>query len=74
VTVAERSSFECPYCTSSHVDRLYLASLNLDTCACLACGARWDEDSTTGEFRGRAASGSAIGLTDWGTGGSTRRS
>jgi hypothetical protein len=72
VNVADRNNFECPYCTSNYVDRLYLASLNLDTCACLACGARWDEDSTTGEFRGRAASGSAIGLTDWGAGGSRR--
>jgi len=68
VTLAERNSFECPYCTSSHVDRLFLASLNLDTCACLACGARWDEDATTGEFRGRAASASAFGLGDWGVG------
>jgi hypothetical protein len=67
VILAERSSFECPYCTSSYVDRLFLASLNLDTCACLACGARWDEDATTGEFRGRAATGSMVGH-DWGTG------
>jgi transcription elongation factor Elf1 len=61
--MAERTSFECPYCTSVHVDRLFLVSVNLDTCACLACGARWDEDATTGEFKGRVTSASSSVLT-----------
>ena len=46
--------FECPFCTSHEVDRLYLATLRLDSCACLSCGARWDEDPESGEFRGRS--------------------
>ena len=52
--------FECPFCTSHEVDRLYLASLRLDSCACLSCGARWDEDAESGEFRGRGARSSIL--------------
>jgi len=52
--------FQCPYCDSFEVDRLYLASLKLDSCVCLACGARWDEDATSGEFRGRASRSSVL--------------
>jgi hypothetical protein len=52
--------FQCPYCESFEVDRLYLASLNLDSCVCLACAARWDEDATSGEFRGRASRSSVM--------------
>jgi hypothetical protein len=52
--------FQCPYCESFDVDRLYLASLRLDSCVCLACGARWDEDATSGEFRGRASRSSVL--------------
>jgi len=52
--------FQCPYCESFEVDRLYLASLRLDSCACLTCGARWDEDATSGEFRGRSSSSSVM--------------
>ena len=51
----ENEHFECPYCSSYDVERLFLASLRLDSCACLTCGARWDEDATSGEFRGRAS-------------------
>jgi hypothetical protein len=52
--------FQCPYCESFEVDRLYLASLGLDSCACLACGARWDEDAESGEFRGRGRKSSVL--------------
>ena len=52
--------FQCPYCESFEVDRLYLASLRLDSCACLTCGARWDEDAASGEFRGRSSSSSVM--------------
>ncbi len=52
--------FQCPYCDSFEVDRLYLASLNLDSCVCAACNARWDEDATSGEFRGRASRSSVL--------------
>jgi hypothetical protein len=49
----------CPFCGSYHVDRLFLASGGLDACACRACGASWDEDRASGEFRGRSARASA---------------
>jgi len=44
---------QCPFCETYEVERLYLASLRLDSCACASCGARWDEDPATGEYRGR---------------------
>ena len=44
---------QCPFCQGYDVDRLYLASLHLDACACSSCGARWDEKVGTGEFVGR---------------------
>jgi hypothetical protein len=56
--------FQCPYCDSYEVERLYLASLNLDSCACIACGARWDEDAVSGEFRGRASRSSVLAPRD----------
>jgi len=46
---------QCPYCGDYGVDRLYLASVRLDSCACNGCGARWDEERETGQFRGRAS-------------------
>ena len=52
--------FMCPFCTSHEVDRLFLASLRLDSCACLSCGARWDEDAESGEFRGRSSRASIL--------------
>lgn len=52
--------FQCPYCDSFEVERLYLATLGLDSCACLACGARWDEDAASGAFRGRANTASVL--------------
>ena len=56
--------FSCPFCTSHEVDRLYLASLRLDSCACLSCGARWDEDADSGQFRGRASRSSILAPRD----------
>ena len=44
----------CPYCATYGVERLYLAGLDLDACACRACGARWDERCTDGELVGPA--------------------
>lgn len=57
--VSERESepqghFQCPFCNSYDVARLYVASVNIDACECSGCGARWDEDRGTGEYRGRA--------------------
>lgn len=51
---------QCPFCTAYEVERLYLASLRLDSCVCGACGARWDEEIGTGTFRGRASRDSVV--------------
>jgi transposase-like protein len=45
----------CPFCEAYEVERLYLASLDLDSCVCGSCGARWDEEASTGDYRGRAS-------------------
>ena len=45
---------QCPFCETYEVERLYLASLRLDSCTCGSCGARWDEDRVTGSYRGRS--------------------
>ena len=50
----------CPYCEGTEVLRLYLGSVRLDCCECSGCGARWDEDPLTGEFRGRASRASVV--------------
>jgi hypothetical protein len=42
------------------VARMYLGSVHLDSCQCAECGARWDEDPRTGEFRGRATRASVV--------------
>jgi hypothetical protein len=55
---ASAAYLPCAYCGSYDVRRLYLASVNLDSCECQACAARWDEDATSGEFRGRAETAS----------------
>jgi hypothetical protein len=44
----------CPYCGAYGVNRLFLGSLRIDSCECSTCGARWDEDPTTGAFLGRS--------------------
>lgn len=46
---------QCPFCEAYEVERLYLASLCLDSCACTSCGARWDEDAESGDYRGRSS-------------------
>ena len=48
----------CPFCASYDVDRLYLASVKLDSCECPACAARWDEEPETGEYKGRSCAAS----------------
>lgn len=50
----------CPFCNSYDVGRLFLASLNLDSCECATCGARWDEERGSGEYRGRAQPSSVL--------------
>jgi len=50
--------FQCPFCNSYDVDRLYVGAVNVDSCACASCGARWDEQCSAGRNRyvGRADS------------------
>lgn len=60
----EGGHLQCPYCGAYGVDRLYVASLAIDSCVCMACGARWDEDATSGEFRGRSSSSSVLAPRD----------
>jgi hypothetical protein len=50
----------CPFCASYDVDRLFLASTRIDCCECDSCGARWDENSTTGEYLGRTDRSSVL--------------
>jgi hypothetical protein len=60
-TVSEEPHrLQCPFCEGYDVDRLYLASLSLDSCACTSCGARWDEKVGTGEFVGRGSSATVL--------------
>ena len=59
--VAEtQGHLSCPFCNSYDVTRLYIASLRMDSCECLSCGARWDEDAESGAFRGRATRSSVL--------------
>jgi ribosomal protein L37AE/L43A len=51
---------QCPFCGAYEVERLFLASIGLDACACDCCGARWDEDAASGEYRGRSAASSVL--------------
>jgi len=51
---------QCPFCSGYDVDRLYLASLDVDSCVCTTCGARWDEKHDTGDFVGRGTKASII--------------
>lgn len=50
----------CPFCASYDVVRLFLASMSIDSCECLACSARWDEDSRSGAYKGRANRSSVL--------------
>jgi len=52
---AASGHLQCPFCSDYEVERLYLATLRLDSCECLSCGARWDEEPESGAYRGRAS-------------------
>ena len=56
---------KCPFCDSYEVERMYLASLRLDSCECRSCSARWDEDAVTGEYRGRGSRSSQVTPRDY---------
>ena len=51
---------QCPFCEAYEVDRLFIGSLRVDSCTCQACGARWDEDTSTGAYRGHGCVESVI--------------
>jgi transcription elongation factor Elf1 len=55
--------FQCPFCNSYDVDRLYVGAVNVDSCACAACGSRWDEECSRERSRYRARSDSIL-MTD----------
>ena len=50
----------CPFCHSYDVARLFVGSTNVDSCECSSCGARWDEDKGSGEYKGRAQRASVL--------------
>jgi hypothetical protein len=60
VVSAPAGHLQCPFCNGYEVDRLYLASLDLDSCVCAACGARWDEKRDTGDYAGRGTKASVF--------------
>lgn len=55
---------QCPFCGEYDVERLFLASLDLDVCACDACGARWDEHRRNGGYAGRGSRASVLAPRD----------
>ena len=63
----------CPFCEAYEVERLYLASLCLDSCACASCGARWDEDAVSGDFKGRSSESTVVTPPEPGPTAPTRR-
>ena len=60
VAVNASGHLMCPFCNSYDVERMFLASVNLDSCQCLTCCARWDEERGTGAYRGRSRQSSVL--------------
>jgi transcription elongation factor Elf1 len=54
------SHFSCPFCNSYDVNRLFIATSDVDSCECSSCGARWDEEHSTGKYLGRAGRASVL--------------
>ena len=50
----------CPFCNSYDVARMFVASINVDSCECLSCGAHWDEEKGSGAYKGRAEPASVL--------------
>jgi transposase-like protein len=53
-------SLACPSCGSYAVQRMYVAQIGADACACSGCGERWDEDKGSGARRGRSDRASVL--------------
>ena len=56
----EQPLLTCPFCSSYDVVRLFVGVVNVDSCQCSACDARWDEDSSSGRYRGRSHRSSVL--------------
>ena len=56
----EPARLQCPFCHSYDVSRMYVASAGVDSCACAACRAHWDEERRTGRFQGRSDDASVL--------------
>jgi hypothetical protein len=54
------ASLACPSCGSYDVERMYVAQVRLDACACSGCGERWDEDKASGNRRSRSDRSSVL--------------
>jgi hypothetical protein len=50
----------CPFCAGYEISRLYIASIDVDACECASCGARWEEERASGEYRGRSPKASVL--------------
>jgi Zn ribbon nucleic-acid-binding protein len=60
VVADQQGHLACPFCNSYDENRLFVASLQMDSCECTTCGARWDEDAASGEYKGRANRSSVL--------------
>src|SRR3546814_12984492 len=49
----EHGHLRCPFCEAYEVERLYLATLRLDSCPTHSYWARWAEDPARATSRGR---------------------
>jgi ribosomal protein L37AE/L43A len=49
----------CPFCGAYEVERLFVASIHMDSCHCSVCGSAWDED-TRGHYQARGDGGSVL--------------
>ena len=58
--VHDAGHLRCPFCNSYDVARMFVGSINVDSCECVSCGARWDEDKVSGEYKGRAQRASVL--------------
>ena len=56
----EPGHLQCPFCGCYVVSRLFVGAVNLDSCECADCGARWDEQKGSGNFCGRSAPSSYL--------------
>ena len=65
----EGAHFQCPFCNSFDVDRLYVGVVKVDSCACASCGATWDEERGAGRSRYVARADSVLLAAEAGSAG-----